>query len=330
LIIERKYFALFFLGVLFVWAYNGFPTLIALVCIGVFVFYITERKIEFKLILSAGMGIIVGLVANPYFPKNINFLWSHIVPKVFTATYQTAVGSEWYPYDSWVLIKVCGISLIAYLIGIAVTDRKKWLQDKPRLFWFSTASLYLILLFKSRRFIEYFPPTAILFLAFAVRNQIPIIARARDLFHAVLIVLFLLASSALAIERAAEDVRNEPYTYAYKGGSEWLQKNTPPGSIVFHTDWDDFPMLFFFNTHNRYIVGLDPDLMRLENESLFHLWQKITLGQNTDPADLIVRMFNSRYVLTDNRHKDFIRMAEDSNRFKRVFADNYTVVYRIE
>jgi hypothetical protein len=41
-------------------------------------------------------------------------------------------------------------------------------------------------------------------------------------------------------------------------------------------------------------------------------------------------MFHARFVFTDNRHKDFIHMAEKSGRFKRVFADQYTTVYRIE
>jgi hypothetical protein len=294
------------------------------------VFFVTERKLQFKLVFAAGLGIVVGLVVNPYFPNDMYFLWSHISPKIFTAAYRTSVGSEWYPYDSWFLIKVCEISLFAYIFGIAVTDRKEWLQDKPRLFWFVTATLYLILLFKSRRFIEYFPPAAILFFAFAVRNHLPVIASAKDYFRPVLVAVFLLACSTLAIERARQDVRNEPSTYAYRGGSEWLEKNTPLNSIVFHTDWDDFPMLFFFNIHNRYIVGLDPDFLRLNNGSLFYLWDQISMGKTRNSADLIERMFHARFVFTDNRHKDFIHMAEKSGRFKRVFADHYTTVYRIE
>jgi hypothetical protein len=36
----------------------------------------------------------------------------------------------------------------------------------------------------------------------------------------------------------------------YAEASGWLRAHTPPGSLVFQTDWDDFPHLFFYNREN--------------------------------------------------------------------------------
>ena len=140
----------------------------------------------------------------------------------------------------------------------------------------------------------------------------------------------IVACFVLSVRHVHDDVREEPDSLAYRGGATWLAANTPSDSIVFHTDWDDFPMLFFYNTHNRYIVGLDADNLRLKDEQLFRLWESITLGEVADPADQIIQTFHSHYVFTDREHDDFIRIADSSSRFQRKFIDDYTIVYRVD
>lgn len=44
----------------------------------------------------------------------------------------------------------------------------------------------------------------------------------------------------------------------FRGAAEWLRENTKPDAVVFNVSWDYFPELFFWNTHNRYISGMDP------------------------------------------------------------------------
>jgi hypothetical protein len=192
-----------------------------------------------------------------------------------------------------------------------------------------------VLLLKSRRFVEYFPPSAILFLAFAVRDQLQAIEWTRPGKTSVRAVAVLVVGGMIlfaaqsTIEAARQDIRNEPASLAYQGGAEWLAQNTPAGATVFHTDWDDFPMLYFYNTHNTYLVGLDPDFFRLKDEKLFRRYEDITLGRGREPEDEILYDFGCEYVFTDNEHADFINIAERRPRFEKVFADRYTTVYRV-
>jgi hypothetical protein len=327
-ILQRKYLALFILSTLFVWAYNGFPTLLALAGAGLLVFYFTERKIEFRLTGSVLGGIAAGLIVNPYFPRNVFFLYDHIVPKIFASNYATSVGSEWYPYNSLALLTLATLALLSYLIAVTITNRNEFLEDKPRLFWFLISTLYLFLLFKSRRFIEYFPPCAILFLAFATRPYLRDEKVLKRVAFSACIALAVFLGITLG--HARKDIRSEPDTFAYKGAAEWLAQHTPEGSIVFHTDWDDFPMLFFYNTHNRYIVGLDADNLRLKDEKFYRLWEKITLAEVPDPSDAIVNQFHSHYVFTDTQHDGFIGIADHNKRFHRMYADRFTIVYRVD
>lgn len=334
-ILQRRYRALMILVIIFVWTYNAFPTVAALIFIGALTFLITERKLEYKLIFAGAAGITAGLVINPYFPRNILFLWNHIIPKIFAFQYQTNVGSEWYPYSSWILFTAAPLAIVAYICGIFWTNREEWKSDAPRLFWFLTASMYLYLLIKSRRFVEYFPPSAIIFLAFALRHhlrelpfEIPLHIRKRK---AVLVGLsaVLVVMVCFNINNVGKDIRSRPDSYSYRGAAEWLAKNTPARSVVFNTDWDDFPMLFHYNTHNNYIVGLDADFMRLKNEPLFREYEKITRGQIDEPADEILTDFNSRFVFTDLAHKAFINKADNDFRFVRRYSDAKTAVYEI-
>jgi hypothetical protein len=335
LIIQRRAIWFFVLTLLFVWTYNAFPMLVPMVFFGMVVHYLSDRKIEYKLPLALVAGILAGHFINPYYPRNILFIWDHIVPKLFAVEYQTAVGSEWYPYNTWGMFTMSLVAILSYAAGIFFTDAAEWKADKARLFWFLVSTMYLVLLMKSRRFVEYFPPTAILFFAFAVRDRVKNIEfsallknRAQAVAAVVAIVLILFAAQS-TISAARKDIANEPASIAYKGGAQWLAANTPAGSTVFHTDWDDFPMLYFYNTNNNYIIGLDPDFMRLKDEKLFRRYEDITLGRVREMEDEILYDYGCEYVFTDNDHGDFINIANQRPRMEKVFSDKYTTVYRV-
>jgi hypothetical protein len=338
LIMRRKAKWLLLLTVLFVWTYNAFPTLVPMVAFGLFAHYIGDKKVAFRLPLALAAGLLVGHVVNPYFPRNVLFIWDHMVPKLFATDYQTSVGSEWYPYNSWAMLTMSLVAILSYAAGILLTNRDEWKADKPRLFWFLTSTLYLVLMMKSRRFVEYFPPSAVLFFAFAVRDRLGNVDWTRLITRegkkearaaAVAAGTLILFAAHSTITAARTDIRNEPASVAYRGGAEWLAKHTPAGAAVFHTDWDDFPMLFFYNSHNLYLVGLDPDFMRLKDEKLFRRYEDITLGRVREPEDEILYDFGCEYVFTDNDHGDFINIANRRPRMEKVFADRYTTVYRI-
>lgn len=335
LMMKRDWKGLAILTIIFVWSYNAFPLLIPLVLFGVIAHFITEKRIEYKMVFAVGAGIVAGHVINPYFPKNVLFIWDHIIPKLFATEYQITVGTEWYPFNSWALATMSLVAILCYVGGIFLTDRAEWRQDKARLFWFLVSTMYLVLLFKSRRFVEYFPPSAVMFFAFSARDRLKNMEwtlafgkRARAVAVIIISIAFWFAAYS-TIQATRKDIRSEPSTVAYKGGAEWLAANTPAGSTVFHTDWDDFPKLFFYNTHNTYILGLDPDFMRLKNQQLYYKYEDVTQGRVRDMEEIIREEFGCEYVFTDNEHREFINIANQSPLMQKVFSDRYTTVYRI-
>jgi hypothetical protein len=121
--------------------------------------------------------------------------------------------------------------------------------------------------------------------------------------------------------------QSEAHEY-YEAGAHWMRYNISPGELIFNTDWDDFPRLFYFDPMHYYVSGLDPSYLYDKNPDLSRLYDRITLGEEQDPGPLIRERFGARYVFTDNTHHDFIEHARDSGWFDVVYEDvQCTIMY---
>jgi hypothetical protein len=121
---------------------------------------------------------------------------------------------------------------------------------------------------------------------------------------------------------------SEPHNY-YRAGAEWMRANIEPGQIIFNTDWDDFPRLFYYDPSHAYVSGLDPTYLYDRNPSLSQLYDRITLGEEEDPGPLIRDRFGARYVFTDNAHDDFFDNAKTSGWFDIVYEDRDCTILHI-
>jgi hypothetical protein len=113
---------------------------------------------------------------------------------------------------------------------------------------------------------------------------------------------------------------SQPHDY-YRAGAEWMRANLEPGQIIFNTDWDDFPRLFYYDPAHAYVSGLDPTYLYDKDPGLSELYVRITLGEAEDPGPSIRDRFGARYVFTDNSHQDFLDRAEESGWFEIVYED---------
>ncbi len=245
-----------------------------------------------------------------------------------------SVGNEWYPYETLQLLKNSLPALVAFASGalaLGLAGRKMDLRTATS---FLIALLFGLMLFQARRFVEYFPPFALIFAAFAwsplfvdpssliLSNQ-PDLPRSRFLTalqtNLSVILLTLAVSAGIIKSIPAVQVqmqKSKPYDL-YAGASAWLVQNTSAGERVFQTDWDDFPRLFFYNTHNTYLAGLDPTYMQLYDADLYDTWVKITRGEIEQPSKVITERFSARYIQSDLNHKNFTAPCRRRPRLKR-------------
>ena len=327
---------LFLLSLLYTWLYVGFPILLVCAFIHLFVSLLYgERGAFLPLALTAG-GMVAGLLLNPYFPDNL--LQIHAQLFEVSTLRQVPMGSEWYPWDTWYFLKETSMVFACiFLAGLFALLREE--RANPKTVTLFLFMVFLMLLsFRSRRFVEYFVPFGLLFSAFALSGALADAARdpgRRPLLRVVQILGILLMGLAAvpSVERTARDIRasaRDTQNALYGGCAAWLEGNTAEGEIVFNTDWDDFPALFFHDTRNRYVAGLDPNFLLLYDPDMWRDYAEVTLGQRTRPADTIRGTFGARYVFTDRKHAPFVRSLEREGRSVLRYEDAVCAVYEIE
>jgi len=343
-LLEKKYKHLAVLSFIYVWLYDAFPLMIALAVLHLLAVALVERRFEYKPLLYVAGGLLLGMLVNPYFPENVVFSYRHMLPKLADAT-SVSVGNEWFPYSTKQLLDNSLPALTAFASGIFALGLSSRKMDVRTAFALLISLVFGLMLFQARRFVEYFPPFALIFAAFAWtpllldRQIAPVISadspRARFLFAlrnnllALLLGLGVVISIARTLPPAQEALdRSKPYDL-YAGASKWLSENTSEGERVFQTDWDDFPRLFFYNTHNTYLIGLDPTYMQLYDPELYDLWVNITKGNVENPSQLISSKFGTQYVHTDLNHKDFLAVAGKDSGLREVYRDDQAVIFEV-
>jgi hypothetical protein len=337
-LLSGKYRRLLPLAFFYVWFYDAFPLLIVLAGVYGLAVGLIERRLELRPLIYVGLGIGLGLLINPYFPYDVVFAFRHMLPKLVETT-STRVGNEWYPYTTQVLMENSLLALGAFLAGALALGLRGQRMGVRTATTFFLAVLFGIMLFQARRFIEYFPAFALVFAAFAwapllenwrnTATSHPRLGRLRSWLPAFALLVLLVGGAWRTLPQAQESLRDSKPYGLFAGASAWLEANTPAGERVFQTDWDDFPRLFFYNTHNTYIVGLDPTYMQLYNPELYNLWLEVTQGKVELPSQVIHDWFKSSYVVTDLLHKDFLSQAADDPGLREVYRDESSVVFQV-
>lgn len=318
------------LGFIYVWTYNGFPLLLVVTGIYAAATLLLERRLVWQAIVYPLIGITLGLLINPYFPQNISFIFSHILPKLGSS--DVAVGNEWYPYETWTLVENSGYALLAFVLGALAWGWQGQRTDKTTLVAFGLAIIFGFMVFRSRRFVEYAPAFALLFLAVSsapwLRQQmqqrpawvpfLPVLGLA---------ILFFPLKNTLTDARQAIANTRPPDQYA--AAALWLRDEAPEGAMVFQTDWDDFTRLFYYNSELIYTVGLDPTYLQLADAALYEEWVAITRGRVANPGTVIAERFAAAYVFSDLNHEAFMTQAKVDPRLQEIYRDSYAVIYAV-
>jgi len=415
LLFEKRYLLLLPLAFLFVWTYSLFVTLLGMAVIWTCVVAWSERRFEWRPVVWTLGGTIAGLIVNPYFPKNIRLFMEHVFMKIAPAGFTIEVGQEWYPYDSWYLLGSCAVAFVAMVVGYVAYDSADRRRAARPLFFLIFSTILMIASFGQRRWVEYWPPFAVLFAAFSLKpflegakaaigrlpsdlmeelepfldrhglpgtlegerrrdflKEIEIVAvgvviglagyfvlkqfvypmpdlpmvkitavivlgllgfafyvfwrpKLTETF-AVVAVAALLVVLNFNLRETRRSIQGDAAPDQYEASMTWIRENVPPGEIVFNTDWDDFPKMFYYDTKHRYVSGLDPtylldrDKQLKRDPKLAELFKKITLGQQSDPGPLIREKFGARYVFSDNEdiHDNFYAKAISSGWFDQI------------
>ncbi len=311
-------------------------------------------KTNLKIILFGAGGLLAGLIINPYYPKTFDFYWLQTI-KIALVNYhdKIGVGAEWYPptVQTFYVSNLPVLILWAVSLGCFISLLK---QQKKQTWFFALVSLFfLAYTAKAQRNIEYFVPTAIFFSGLILSQLKPINwtkvkNKLKEIFLTspesasyftlsvifLIIVLFFVGFYVnFGLTNLRKNYKSNSLSLNYlQKASFWLKNNSQPNEIIFQSEWDIFPPLFYFNTKNYYINGLDQTFMYEFDQDLYWKWFNL-VNAKTPPdktAEILKQKFQASYVLATTRNKNFKRLLERSPGLEKVYEDEEAKIYKIK
>jgi len=288
---------------------------------------VLERRVRPGILIATLAGMAVGMIVNPYFPAYLTFMWHHMGDKL-DANETIRIGREWAPYDPLGLFGNASASLAFVAFGAAVLGEGRWRRERRAVAAGGVAVVFLALMLRSQRFVEYFAPAAAFFAALAgggvVASWSPAKRRALVAVLAAVTIANVVGIGAMLAQRG----RKTPYDQ-YAAAAELVGREAPQGAMLCATDWDDFPWLYFYNVESTYLIGLDPTYLQGRYRDAYWAWVDASLGKVPRPSDVFGKELPCAYVLSDREHGAFLDLAAQDPGLEQVLANEHMVLFRV-
>jgi hypothetical protein len=328
-----------------VWFYDGFGMIVVLALLFFAAEWLVEGRRAWRGLFWCLGGTAVGILVNPYFPRNIASYAFNLYRSFSGLESAMSSATEWYPPPAWQVVTLApGAALGLLIAGVA----GRWCRPRVEsIALLALALLTLLMTARAQRYMEYYPPAAVLAAAFTVRDfcagSVEAGSGDRRRGLALALALLMAATPALALPRVPLGIREAQDFRTFKGAAEWLDQHSRPGDLVFNLEYDDFPQLFFYNTRNHYVVGLDPVYLCKYDPNLFALWQQVSGLSPERPADLyeaLKNRFRARFVVMENARtphfQTLVTIDEFTHRTEGVgrrilsrYADEFVTVFEV-
>ncbi len=235
------------------------------------------------------------------------------------------------------------VLFLAALLLLAVPGRRR--VSPFQLTTLGLAALYFFLFLAHIRFFEYWIPFTILGLGASIGRWLgDDLAAAARAWRAAprwrAAAGTLLAGGCLAVvgrqsyasvDRVAEmiDTGHTGGGLDYQGAMEWIEANTEAGELVFHDRWPSFSPMFFFNHHNRYVIGLDPYFFFQLDPSAYRRWIGASNGKlSPEETRAVVLDFGARFACT-RKNSAFAERLGRAPGVEIAYQDRRFVVLRV-
>ena len=266
---------------LFMQAYHAAVILGMLAVLAFASVWVVERRFDVRPAIAAAAGILLGLVASPWFPGNVDYLMFHTFFKVATGSPEL-VGTEWYRVPIALLVEESWPAHALFASGIAAAVATRREGSLPRLGADTLACVAMTLTFLCMyhfawRFVEYYAPFAVISSALLWRDA----RRQRDLSRQEggalvgMLVALIAWGTFQGTARIQQGMRFRFDAYADMMRYVDAQDAKP---MVFNAHWPDFVRLFYWSERARFVSGLDGHYLLYGDPARFKLWYAIRTG----------------------------------------------------
>ncbi len=359
---RRKWWLLAATSILFVYLYGGW--ILGVVVVGVY--YLAEAvtvhrqeqqplpsslfdRQRLALPLVSIGATAIGLIANPFFPNNLWYFWWQFF-QIGAVNYQSVigVGTEWYPYAVHLL--AADTALVTVPLILAVLCFALYAKRRDAVQWSALVLtiFFFVITLKSRRYVEYYVPFAAITSALLLMPQltqlssrwllekIQRLSLGKLLGYTAIVLFFSFATLTISIKSVVllDDYfsrHGHPFDL-FVGAEQWLDSTVAAGSTIFHSDWDEFPALFYQAPQYGYISGLDPTFLYLADPDKAVAFAEITTAET--PTDTVGQQifdaFGAEYIIVvRQRHKKFVENIERDEQLTEVYRDERVSIWQL-
>jgi len=302
---KRQRWKLLLISVVYPLAYTAAHLLILIAIIYGAVLWLHQRKFKIRPLLLTLAGTTVGMLIHPQFPNNLKTWY---VQNALLPVFNSGKGQEfWFVAEVkslpvWAFIGVNGATLLIFGIAMTILILNRSNLGSFSLFIFILASVFLGMTIFAMRFVEYWVPFTVLTCALNFKTLGPI--RSSVLKTALKIGQLGLISFSFVMYVLVILLIPLRFPIKLEGPAHWLKANAPEKALIFTANWSDFPVLFYFNTQNYYLFGLDPVYCYAYDNDVWNRWISVVSGQTEEPSKEIKGVFGANYVICVNNSKE--------------------------
>ena len=285
--------------------------------------------------LAAVGGVVLALLVHPNRAQIFVFLWTQVVTiGLLTPFKHVVLGTEWLPPDLGLfvdsmlpLLVLVGGGLVAFILA----PRRPLELARARLVtaFGLIVAVHVALTLKTRRDIEFLIPVLVIWCGMIwslvdLRRLWNEFRRSRSWF---LRTGPLIVGGAFCVLMSyqiyQERIEFHPSTYPdaiYRTSMHAISERAQPGDRVFHSSWDEFPMLFAADDRLKYISGMDPTFLYVASSTLSDQYRDLTWGVTTSTDaqawSLIHDQLNAKFVFVSKPlHKKLLDLLKADTRF---------------
>jgi hypothetical protein len=285
-------------------------------------------------------GIAAGLLINPYFPENMLWAIANASVVIVAPKAHVEIGAELYSMSpGWLLMASWPVVLVWFAAAIVRIRQWREVGFAPKidlLFAVSLAALAGSL--QVVRTFDFFVPFGVVFAAVVLSPWL--IRHQKDVAYICVPIFGLCAMYVfLAYRSGFESVQFE----RYRAASEHLRTHAP-GELVANAQWGDYYYLFFWNSSNRYVIGIEPTATYRMDPKKYWIWRHMSdderftcdhetcaQAERSDIAAAVAGRLHARYIFTDHQWNPTLEsVLRNRAGVTEAFRDSYFSVFRLD
>jgi hypothetical protein len=360
----KKYFWLGLLSFVYILYYNLAPLIIGLALVSILIDLIKKDTVDIKPLIATLGGVTAGILIHPLrdnyiWHMSVHFFWVFGL-KISGIKLDSGAEIDTQTFQNFFIHNILLITLMIIALSLFLFLQKQR-QINRDILMLSVLSLpwFLIAAFIPRG-LEYATPFGCLFTALLCNRFIElgywekITTRLKQtyfywpVYFLAPIALVIISGITLVSDTISMRGRIKTQTIEnFRLANEYLIAHTKKDAIIFNTKWDFFPLMFYFNTHNRYVMGFDPAFLYVYNPNMFWIhWHASYFGKycptKTCTTDLsedknahalaldIHNVFQSDDIILDKKPNALLKILESNPKyFTLTYSNSSVAIYHL-